>query len=278
MKRESFYFLENLVRLLEAHCSIRYALEIIANDHAADARAKTAAEISDRLANGESLSDALIETGALTGSSARAYKIQLDRTGDVTGTLSLALRDIRRERELSGMLVRAMLYPAFLVTITLAFAAFLAIAGIPWIRDSGFIRDERAIEGMYEGIWLAVVILVVLATASCASLCMVLKKMTERSRYWSLAYTLAASGSPTEPMPVAHDAYTRITLKSAEYTGDHESALEAIAAYHARRLESFRDTVMRLAEPALILVAGITVAIISVTVFLPLFNISGSFA
>lgn len=278
MKRESFYFLESLVRLLEAHCSIRYALEIIANDHAADTRAKTAAEIRDRLANGESLSDALIETGTIAGSSARAYKIQLDRTGEVAGTLSLALRDIRRERELAGTLVRAMLYPSFLVVMTLSFAAFLAIAGIPWIRDSGFIRDVRAVDGMYAGIRTAVVTLVVLVTATCAAVCAALGKMTERARYWALAFSLAGSGVPPESTLDARDAYTRMTLKSAEYTGDHETALDAIASYHARRLEAFRDTVMRLAEPALILVAGITVAIISVTVFLPLFNLSGGFA
>jgi len=118
--------------------------------------------------------------------------------------------------------------------------------------------------------------------------CAALRDLTARARHWSLAASLASSGLPVEAClddksdvlsrSNANDAYTNMTLESAEYTGDYESALESIARYHERRLESFRGAVARLAEPALILAAGVAIAIVSVTVFLPLFNLSGGFA
>ena len=291
MNRTTLYFLETLVRLLEARCSLREALEILSSGEASaafKAHARKAKTIRDRLSNGESLSDALDETGILQGDAARAWRIQLDRSGDVARTLSVVLRERKRERDLAATVTQALLYPAFLVTLTICFSLFLGIAGIPWIRASAFIRDPAAIVGMYAGVRAALASLFFLVGIPAVLACVALRKLTERVRYWSLACSLAASGIALEvclgegadflSRACKNDAYTKMTLESAEYTGDYESALDSIAMHHERKLESFRGTVTRLAEPVLIFAAGIAIAIVSVTVFLPLFNLSGGFA
>ena len=103
-------------------------------------------------------------------------------------TLAVALEERKKERELAGTIAQALLYPAFLVALTLCFAVFLAVAGIPWIRDSNFIRDPQAIGGMYSGLRAALVTLVICVSIPAVSVCAALRNRACRARYWSLVF------------------------------------------------------------------------------------------
>jgi len=258
---------------------------------------QTSKKILNLLAKGENLADSFISTEILHESEWRPFLLCFERTGNMRPCLKLALEEDRRRKDWKDAIIRSILYPSIIVFISLACIVFLYLRGIPLMRETGFIHDSSVIEKMNTGIAVSAIVLI----TSSASLFFTSKYiLTDRKRkqaFWSTLNILAAEDIPLDScfylcetstgIPYECDSdlyffnstkldpYTNAILQSARLTGDFPGAFKAIAMYHTENLTSLYSFFSGLMEPAGILIAGIIVLILSLTVFLPLFNALG---
>lgn len=296
MKADARVLAETLARLLSCGCTARESLELIASGKRGPI-ARDARSILDRLKRGESLADAFIASGVMGEARWRGTLLCVEETGNVKPALDLYLASERERDELASAIAQASLNPALTLAVALGALVFLYARGIPAILDAAIATDASVIAGMNRGVIVAALVAVI-AAASIASLTVIaLSRKSQKNAFWATLDILTAAEIPFDaalelcervarcPYAITEgdyffespglDSYTRTTFLSARLTGDFRGAIGAIAAFHRRELASLYSGLERTLEPACVLVAGIVLLILSVTVFLPLFNIFG---
>ena len=123
-------FSSQFALMLDTGLPILTALDLLA-ENATKPRLRRALEAArQRIREGNSLHDALSETGQFPG-----IYLNMIRAAETSGTVVEVLRQLAsyldREAELRGRLKGALIYPAFLVVLATAVVVFLMVAIIP---------------------------------------------------------------------------------------------------------------------------------------------------
>ena len=297
MKADVRIFVEVLMKLLDHGCTVRDALELMGKGPKHSFTSLAASRLLDRLSKGENLADALIACEIFHEKKELSFLSCFEKTGNIRPSLCLVLETEVRTREWKAAIIQSMLYPSTIILIAILSIVFLYVRGIPLMSETGFIRDSAVLDGMNRGIGWSAILLTLALAISITSIYFLLEDKKRKQLFWSTISILSAEDIPLDGcislceqstgIPYDSkgdlyffdspklDSYTRATLLSARLTGDFQNAFSAIASFHTDSMKSFCAAISRLMEPAGILVAGVVVLILSMTVFLPLFDSMG---
>jgi len=278
-------FVESLERLVASDCTVREALELLAEDGVTKDLSES---ILSSLQRGESLAEAFQECGALADKRYKAYLRSMSETGTVRPALMLILRADNRERAFAIALAQALTYPAFILVFLASLLAFLFVEGIPILAGSGLIGGDETLALMYQGCALGAGVVFVVSAAVPLALKATFVAARANEAFWSTVAILTEGGIPFDaaarlagregfdPSDERLDPYARTALRAAQGTGDIPGAIGAIARWHEGRLASRYRVVTRFAEPFCVGITGLVVAILCATVFLPIFTFAGT--
>ncbi len=282
MSARSDAFLETIAELIAGGVSVRATLETLAEGPRSDYFAQTARDALALLNAGINVASALDAAGPLAGPARRPYRVQMNRTGDIAGTLRVYLEESARMRKLAGDVIRSVAYPACVLLFAYAGLVAALTIGIPWLRRAGLILSASDEIKILKGLAITAVASVAPLSIGILAMSLAVKNRVARARAWSMVSSLAKAGIPPEWcreevgwLAAAADRYDRLMIAAAEATGDYEDAFERISGRHSLRLENIRELAVKVAEPAATLSAGIALIGISLTVFAPFAGFTG---
>ena len=333
-------FSSQFALMLDTGLPILTALELLAGSTGKPKLRTALVDAMERIRGGSTLHDALAATGQFPG-----IYLNMVRAAETSGTLVEVLQQLStyldREAELRGRLKGAMIYPTFLIVLSLAVVTFLMVAIIPkftkvlvdmgvdlplptvvlmamsaflvahwpWILlgvsglgvGAWFLMRDEAIRLRLDGLALALPGLGPLVSkSSLARLTFVLGSLltggiaivealevagrtagnrrvriaveTARKEIISgrgIAEALAASGS----MP----ALVLQMVSIGEATGNLDRVLLRVSELYDQQVARITDALLRLVEPALIVVLGGVVGFIALSLVLPMVKAVASY-
>ncbi len=129
--QERIFLLEQLALMLRSGLTLVQALEAAAAESQRPAVKQALRRVAEQLQQGRQFSQALASAPGLVP----PFVVQLVQSGEVTGQLEHVLAQsaeyLRRQAMLRGRLASALVYPAVVVLVAVAVAAFLVLKVIP---------------------------------------------------------------------------------------------------------------------------------------------------
>jgi type IV pilus assembly protein PilC len=333
-------FSSQFALMLDTGLPILTALELLAENATKLKLRRALLDCADQIRQGSSLTEAMSQTGQFPG-----IYLNMIRAAETSGTLVEVLQQLAsyldREAELRGRIKGALVYPAFLIVLSLVVVTFLMVAIIP--RFTGVLVDMKVplplptkilmtLSALLVAYWpwllaalagAAVTVFFLLRDEAIRlkldGLALALPLIGEMVAKNSLARmsfvlgSLLAGGIPiVDALDVAGgtvgnrhvqqslaDARRRIIQGSGiseamsqsgtmpslvlqmvsigEATGNLDRVLLRVSDLYDQQVARVTDSLVRLVEPALIVVLGVVVGFIALSLVLPMVKAVASF-
>ncbi len=132
-RRAVFY--QELLSLMKAGLPLAKALDVLIQSSEAGATRSILASVRDRIKEGDSLADALSQTGACVGGYEQAAIHAAERAGSLEAALERLAVFLTEQNRLRDSVITALIYPAIVIVIAIGIAAGLLGFAVPAIGE-----------------------------------------------------------------------------------------------------------------------------------------------
>lgn len=304
--------------LLEAGYGLNESVRLLSRNDVSPSVRDVSIRIADGIRKGQPFSTAI--SGVKTSSGKSVFSEDyiswlsgVERTGNLAAAFASLDSRLEEAREARERFVSVLVYPAFVVTVSLVGTAVILFKAVPYMRARSFL-DSASLDSMVGGVMAALAVLISLASAFAYAAYRVIGRESGEALIFSRLTDFAREGLPVvdaipaclraigdnQSLAVALmsirrdissgkplvDAF-RNTERFSSFvtdmmligtnTGDLASVFSRVGAHYAGRDRRRREFMLRLSEPVVIAITGIYLAIILESTVIPLMTSMGGF-
>lgn len=293
-------FINLLLNLTESHLNIPTILDSL--DHNS-LTADYVTAINELMQKGVSFSQSICHAIPKIRTYEKFISLS-EETGDLIPALKYVKQELESKDQLAHNLLAVSAYPAMAVTVALAGSILLYTKALPVLMKLSSITSVIVMDGiLWAGVWLlgsiSVVTLICLYLLTrnhkqyqlyrnlsflCGSgisidraLELTLVDMPDRAVLSILdgvrsGKTFYESTMMSEKKQKKDDLYVKTWLLAAEQTGETVRYFNLIAEYFEKQQKKAQETVIRIMEPAVTVIAGGYILILVLTILVPFFG------
>lgn len=234
----------------------------------------------------------------------------VEHTGRIIQSFSKLTERLERKAALQEQFFLILVYPCFIILLSIVASLFLLSTGIPYIIKMGFF-DENLTASMTAGVFFALSIMIIMSFCFGLVIYFFIGQESSESIFFSILWDFSESG-----LPVSHAIQTCIStikdkrmapafvlikkelaagsslvssfrktkmfpdfvtdlLNVGNDTGDLSKVLKRVFNYYDNRDKKRRGLLLRVCEPVIIVITGVYLLVLLNAVVLPLLTAFG---
>lgn len=279
--KAALLFFASLLPYLENGFSLQEALSHMAGGNGAISPVSNA--ILEQMKRGLSFPEAVLERRDLRlPARFRKIVLQSSRTGNSAQSIALIANGLQRSSRMGESTLKAFAYPVCIILLSSLITAFILAWVLPLFVSSSLVSPQLA-QDMKRGAVAALMIPFFLGGSLVYIAIVITNRMSADSLSWMTAESLTASGITFDKalefskprMATLSERLPAALLRAAQSSGEYIATCSKIANHYREKFDSRTALISSALESLSLLIAGLSLLLLCLTVFIPLLGSIG---